>query len=86
MLSKGTLHWKNILHLEHAARQSREKLYGDLAKFKYAAILQEGESSLPTLTATSSSSTGSPVARSEGWALKQAKQAYRFNLYNKFCK
>jgi hypothetical protein len=26
VLSKGTLHWKNTLHLEHAARQSREKL------------------------------------------------------------
>ena len=51
----------------------------DLAKLKYAAILQEGESSLPTITATSSSATESPVARSEGWALKQAKKAYRFN-------
>lgn len=27
VLSKGTLHWKDTLHLEHAARQSREKLY-----------------------------------------------------------
>lgn len=51
----------------------------DLAKLKYAAILQEGESSSPTITATSSSATESPVARSEGWALKQAKKAYRFN-------
>jgi len=51
----------------------------DLAKLKYATILQEGESSLPTITATSSSATESPVARSEGWALKQAKKAYRFN-------
>ena len=51
----------------------------DLAKLKYAAILQGGESSLPTITATSSSATESPVARSEGWSLKQAKKAYRFN-------
>ena len=50
----------------------------DLAKLKYAAILQEGESSLPTIT-TSSSATETPVAGSEGWALKQAKKAYRFN-------
>ena len=34
---------------------------------------------MPTITATSSSATESPVARSEGWALKQAKKAYRFN-------
>ena len=38
----------------------------DLAKLKYAAILQEGESSLPTITATSSSATETPVTRSEG--------------------
>ena len=47
----------------------------DLAKLKYAAILQEGESSLPTITATSSFATEPPVTRSEGWALKQAKKA-----------
>ena len=51
----------------------------DRAKVKYAGRLQEGETSLPTITSTSSSTSKSRAAPLEGWALKQAKKAYRFN-------
>lgn len=52
----------------------------DRAKLKYAARLQEGESALPTISATTSSSVAECVAPPEGWALKQTKKAYRFNV------
>ena len=49
----------------------------DRAKLKYAERLCQGETSMPKLPSTSSTE-GEAILR-EGWALKQAKKAYRFN-------
>lgn len=44
------------------SKASERETLLDLAKLKYAAILQEGESLLPTITATSCSATETPAA------------------------
>ena len=51
----------------------------DKAMIKYAATLQEGESALPTISATISTAADRSVAPPEGWALRKTKKAYRFN-------
>ena len=49
------------------------------AMIKCAATLQEGESALPTISATISTAADRSVAPPEGWALRKMKKAYRFN-------
>ena len=53
----------------------------DLAKTKYASLLEEGVGVVPVLTSTvplmDANSTRS--AAQEGWALKQSNKSYRFN-------
>ena len=53
----------------------------DKAKLKYAAKLEEGTSSVPTIPLISEtcSRTAACVTPPEGFALKQVKKAYRFN-------
>ena len=64
------------LSVEKCSR-SLERLL-DLAKTEYAAVLQEGVSTMPTLEPTSTLSLAS-TAPKEGWALKESRKAYRFN-------
>lgn len=50
----------------------------DLAKTEYASLLREGVGTMPTLLSISTLTTSSSNAQ-EGWALREAKKAYRFN-------
>ena len=52
----------------------------DLAKLQYASRLQEGVGLLPSLDVSASDvSSSSDQTNKEGWALKEAKKAERFN-------
>lgn len=50
----------------------------DLAKTEYASILREGVAPIPTLLSIATRTSVSSAAQ-EGWALREAKKAYRFN-------
>ena len=66
---------------KHLAFGTYTKTLLDKAKVKYAARLEEGSSSVPTIPLppeTCPRSTGH-VTLPEGFALKQVKKVYRFN-------
>ena len=67
---------KHIMFGKCTQTIERETLL-DRAKLKYAERLCQGETSMPKLPSTSS--TEGEAILPEGWALKQAKKAYRFN-------
>ena len=66
------------LSVEKCSRSLERLSLLDLAKTEYAAVLQEGVSTMPTLEPTSTHSLASASPK-EGWALKESRKAYRFN-------
>lgn len=69
---------KRHLSVEKCSRSLERLSLLDLAKTEYAAVLQEGVSTMPTLEPTSTLSLASASPK-EGWALKESRKAYRFN-------
>ena len=72
------------LSLEACTKALERQSLSDVAKVKYASLLQEGVGSIPSAHPTS---TKEPVVSSttlsEGWALRSTKKAYRFNKKQK---
>ena len=69
---------KRHLSVEKCSRSLERLSLLDLAKTEYAAVPQEGVSTMPTLEPTSTLSLASASPK-EGWALKESRKAYRFN-------
>ncbi len=51
----------------------------DLAKMKYASLLEEGAGVIPTLASTLSDKDATSPVLEEGWSLKKSTKNYRFN-------
>ena len=66
------------LSYERCTKSAERATLLDLAKKEYASRLMEGVSKIPVLSQIASSET-TRVPLKEGWALRQAKKAYRFN-------
>jgi hypothetical protein len=67
------------LSLEKCVRFVERQSLLDLAKTKYAFLLEEGVGVIPTLTSTGPTAEVSSSVALEGWALKQSSKSYRFN-------
>ena len=69
---------KRHLSVEKCSRSLERLSLLDLAKTEYAAVLQEGVSTMPSLEPTSTLSLASASPK-ERWALKESRKACRFN-------
>ena len=71
------------LSLESCTKTLERQTLSDIAKIKYASLLQEGAAPIPNTYPTSTKDRVVSSIYSEGWALRATKKTYRFNKKQK---